>query len=1057
MQHRIALLAVLLIVASSALAETLLLPVTADTGVTSVRGRENLGNGGGPSTELRQNQNWSGFESKDVLLGFEPAERVAGRGRGGRRGGAASQSANTLESARGMTIAKANLHVVVAKGNLYGVGLCTVLAPWVEGGAVNWGEQPGASSFDYARTPKAGEAPTAESWYAWPGSGVYGVCWMHPSARYSHAGPNDLKRVKNGRFEELVIPVDPAVAAAVVNGFSHGLMMTDDKGQVAEALSLQGGGYPYLDNNAEDIFVFTREIQDPKLRPYLEVEGEFTDKTPPAEPTAMKVAKTSPSEQTIWVSFVAPADDKGAVLGYEAAVSDQAVTAENFAQAKKLPLWAMPKPVAAGAQQMMPIWTLAPGKYTLAVRAVDMAGNAGNIAQLAIEIPAAPEAKLAALPAKAPAAKAQAKETPASALSVDVVPGKIQVDPLTGAVQLDQEAYSPGEKYRQDNRVWRDRQVTLCSAANEVVALQLVLGGAANVKNIRVSAGELAGANGAKIAATNFDFYRLWYVHAGNAVPVPVGPGDFETDRKRNLPPMWHGDACLPLAKPFEETFDFPPVDNKIEGQKFQSVWVDLYVPRGTAAGEYTGKITIAADGLAEPITVPVKLSVAHLQIPDQVTWPIELNRYSSLVGWAGGNNAKDPEGGKAIEQAYYTLGHQHRCTLNVLSYTASGRNDAEYLPEIVDKATAGAKAGDWSKWDDRFGPMLTGSLFSAARGYKGPGQDTPVTHMYLPFYEYWPMPVDAANYKDYMETPDRLTFADYAKKAGDLDKAVSDDFKKGYVSMAKQFFQHFKEKGYTGTAFQFFFNDKYYRRCGFFDAEGMVGSKGVSFWLLDEPVDYDDYAANAFFFRLGRQGYEQANTPEVKVEYRADVSQPEMTRTLWDNVCDLWNDAALGRVYTTADVRRKFLPEERSWQYGGGPGVQGPYIMLARSCLNVWSMGTTGGMPYWNAFGDGNAWKNADNLSLYYSGKNYANGGKDYAGPIAGTRMKLMRDDQQMVELLNLLAGKPGWDRPRVRAAIAEYSDDPKAPRLTFDKLSLDKLQEMRDRLVATIEQSGK
>ncbi|KPK80479.1 MAG: hypothetical protein AMJ81_12050, partial [Phycisphaerae bacterium SM23_33] len=58
----------------------------------------------------------------------------------------------------------------------------------------------------------------------------------------------------------------------------------------------------------------------------------------------------------------------------------------------------------------------------------------------------------------------------------------------------------------------------------------------------------------------------------------------------------------------------------------------------------------------------------------------------------------------------------------------------------------------------------------------------------------------------------------------------------------------------------------------------------------------------------------------------------------------------------------------------------------------------------------------------------------------------------QQDVEYLNLLAGCEGWDRQRVRRALAAYSDDPEAPLLMYGKLSLDKLDELRRRLAATI-----
>ena len=89
------------------------LPVTADVGLTSVRGKQRFSNGAGPSSPIRQNQNWSGFENKTLLMAFD------------------------TKAIRGWTVRRANLIVTVARGDLHGVGLCTVLAPWSEGGAKN--------------------------------------------------------------------------------------------------------------------------------------------------------------------------------------------------------------------------------------------------------------------------------------------------------------------------------------------------------------------------------------------------------------------------------------------------------------------------------------------------------------------------------------------------------------------------------------------------------------------------------------------------------------------------------------------------------------------------------------------------------------------------------------------------------------------------------------------------------------------------------------------------------------------------------------------------------
>ena len=97
-----------------------------------------------------------------------------------------------------------------------------------------------------------------------------------------------------------------------------------------------------------------------------------------------------------------------------------------------------------------------------------------------------------------------------------------------------------------------------------------------------------------------------------------------------------------------------------------------------------------------------------------------------------------------------------------------------------------------------------------------------------------------------------------------------------------------------------------------------------------------------------------------------------------------------------------------------------------------------------------GNRWVGPrdPDLALFYTGKNVANSGKDYPGPLAGLRMKVARRAQQDIEYLHPLAAKKGWDRGRVRQAIAAYADDPEAPVLEF---------EMRQAVVATILSNGR
>ncbi len=1005
------------------------LPVTADAGFSSVREMTRYSNGTGPATPIMQNQNWSGFENKNLLMAFDTG------------------------AVRGWTVEKAILHLYLPKGDLWGVGLCTVLSPWREGRALNGVEAEGAPCWDFRSTPAEGAKPTAENEWSWPGSKIYSVCWAHPAALYSHAGPGQIQRekTKDGRFLHLMVPVEPKVVEALAAGVAYGLALTDDKGQVRESYSLIGPAYPYLYNASEEPWVFTRDIHAPEYRPVLEVFGSASDKIPPAAPTDCKVAEVSASEGTVVLEFLAPGDDgeKGQILAYDVVQADRPVTAADWSLCKPLPRWSLPKPVQAGKTQRLPIFTLPPGRYHVGIRAVDEAGNHGPAVSIAVTIPQPPEAELAEARESFPQAGGAAVGSDEK-LGVFVLPEMVKLDPVSGAILADGESYQLRPELLRKNPVWDAARgmIHLPAAANEVVAFQVVLNAKADkLSNARVSLSDLTAPGGKKIAAGNAECYRLWYVQAGGRPRRAVGPGDMDETEAR--PSNWQAEVCLPLKEPFEAGFDLPAADNKVPGQKFQSVWVDLYVPRGTAAGDYAGKVTVSADGVEKPVELSLSVKVLPLVLPDKFTWQVELNRYHGVVGWAGVDGQKDPDQADRTTWDYHALAHKHRCVLIVLPYSHSGRVDADYIPEMEGTGTE-VRVKDWTAWDKRFAPLLDGSAFSVERGYVGPGAGVPVDHMYMAFHEAWPIWLDATTYKDWKDCTTRIDFAEYAKNARRPDVAFTDAYKQGFVRVAKQFFEHWQQKGYTRTDMQFYHNNKYYWKVAYF---GGMGRGGVCFWLMDEPTDFDDYDANAFVLRLERQGQQAANAPDVRASYRTDVSQPEMTRGLWDGVSDVWCVGGWQRFAPTAGARQRWLTDERHWCYGGGVSPSDSPIGMTQAAVQRWAMGFTGWMPWWNCFGGtGGAWRKGDPLAVYYSGQNYAGSGKNYPGAIGSVRLKFLRRAQQDVEYLQLLAGTKGWDHGRVRKALEGYCDDPGQPVWSFGKLSADKADELRRRVIATI-----
>jgi len=1011
-------------------AETVKLPVTADAGVSSERGHKAENSGASVTVPIRQNQNWSGFETKACLMGFD------------------------TQPIRGWTVSQAWLNIFLARGDLYGIGLCTVLAGWDEGAGLNGQTGRGGASWSWAREPEKGEKPGPDNYWAWPESGIYSVSWAHPDARYHHAGPGSIQKteLEEGRIVHLRFPVDPALVEALATGLASGLILTDDKGQVAEGLSLKGKGTPYRYDRSQDIYMYTRDIQEPSLRPFLEVEGSPVDQTPPGAPGSLVQVAVEPFDPSVTVTFSTPADDGtsgGPVLGYEVRYSAKRIVESAWESLERIPLWAVPKPLVPDASQRMRVFTLPSGRYFLAVRAVDEAGNLGPISQTEITIPQVPRVSLPEVAARAKKGDL-GKAVFDNLLELWACPDLCKVDPVSGGILLDGENYEPAGDYKLENQVWSSsrRTVNLEAARGEVLAFQVILGRVSEktLSQVRVSVSDLVGEAGRLRSWKDASVYRIWYLDVAPRKQELTGPWELIVDKGHRA--AWHGDACLPLSTPYETSFTLPTKDNMGDDQHWQSVWIDLSVPGSAKPGLYRGEVTVNARELKRPAAVKVELQVLPLRIPDEISWPAELNGYSSgPANFTGTGNAGIERYIKA-ERRLHQLAHSHRTTLNVLPYGQAGNvPPGGWAPSLAGSGKD-TRIDSWQQWEQRFGPYLTGQAFTSSMGYRGPREGVPITHIYLPIHENWPIPLQE-HYADFKDIKKRLEFVEWAKTSRPLDEAFSQDYKDGFSSVVRQMFEHFKQKGYTRTAFQVYCNNKYYYKTDFFGPRGRGGS---SFWLLDEPVDYDDYEANRFFLQLVKDGYDQAGAPQVKIDYRTDVSQPEMSRGLWDGLCNMWNSSGLMDFAATAMFRMTRLPQEKYWRYGGETRISGKLINYQQNFLAVWSIGAAGVLPCWNVFGGGD-WFRPNNLSIIYTGKNYARTGKSFERAFAGVRLKAIRRAQQDVEYLNLLAAKKGWSREKVLRAVAPWADDAGAAHLTFSNLTAERLFELRRAVAAALQ----
>ncbi|HLA39660.1 MAG TPA: hypothetical protein VJ417_06675, partial [Candidatus Glassbacteria bacterium] len=502
--------------------------------------------------------------------------------------------------------------------------------------------------------------------------------------------------------------------ALLANGLAGGLILTDDKGQVAEGLSLHGAGTPYVYDLSQDIYLFTREIQDPALRPYLEAELAETDETPPGSVGTIDITGSDPFDQSVSVAFTAPAEDGGQggpVIGYDVRWGTQAPEESSWTEASRLPLWSVPRPVMPGERQSLRVMGLAPaGAIHLAVRAVDEAGNLGPVSRVQVPIPAEPDVELA-IPEVSPEAEGSEGVKAGQVLELWAVSDLTKVDPLGGGILQDGDNYELDRAVRAGNPIWSaaGRRVSLQAARGEVVAFQLIIGrlGDGKLTGIKVRPSDLAASGGKIKAADNISLFRVWYLDVQPRQEELIGP--WELVEEQDHQPAWHGDACLPLDRNFGESFDLPTLDNLGPEQRYQAVWVDVFAPPAAAPGTYAGTLSVSADQLASAAQLTLEIEVLPVEMPQRVSWSVELNAYLyGLTSLTSVDIERERERFLDIERRTHQLAHQHRGTLNVLPYGQDGSVQADAVPSLEGEG-ANVKIASWKQWDARFAQYLNG------------------------------------------------------------------------------------------------------------------------------------------------------------------------------------------------------------------------------------------------------------------------------------------------------------------------------------------------------------
>lgn len=350
-------------------------------------------------------------------------------------------------------------------------------------------------------------------------------------------------------------------------------------------------------------------------------------------------------------------------------------------------------------------------------------------------------------------------------------------------------------------------------------------------------------------------------------------------------------------------------------------------------------------------------------------------------------------------------MAHRFRLGYNVLTYGQTGGDSVPYVPAIAGSGR-NARVASWEAWDAWMGPLLDGSLFKDL-----PRGAVPIPHCYLPFCESYPMPsftgylggrIHRKAYVASGKTYDKDAYLAWMC-ANDVlvEDGFSDDWKQAAAVVAAAYRRHFEEKGWTRTQFQLFANNKIFKG----------GENPSSLWTLDEPSHGRDFSAIGFLYRTFKKPFEGTR---LNVVARGDISRPEWQGDRLDGAVDVTVVSSAIYEWQAGIQRRRHEMGDRYWFYGGSPGPEADMSQLVAIYLKNWVFGCAGGLAYWTSF-HGNRWDEADALALVLPA---AHGYGSKAVPTH--RIAASRRAQQDIELLNLLAKKPGWNRVRVAQAFA-------------------------------------
>jgi hypothetical protein len=478
----------------------------------------------------------------------------------------------------------------------------------------------------------------------------------------------------------------------------------------------------------------------------------------------------------------------------------------------------------------------------------------------------------------------------------------------------------------------------------------------------------------------------------------------------------YYPDALIPVRMPVEARL--PEPDNRIDNQTAQAYWVDLWIARDAPEGRIPGEAALEWKGRRERL--PFQLEVLPASVPDEDIPTIDHNSYGS--SWIA-SDYKPPEQSDAefyasdrffeLIHAHHRIFYEHRGTFHQLGYGHGGKVGPEFAPQL-EGAGRNRHVKDWKLYDRHYGPLLDGSAFASTRRGR-----RPIPFVYLPINPEWP-----------------ASFLWWGEPGYEAE----------FVNVVSEMERHFREKGWTQTYFELFFNHK--KRYKAFPWDG------------DETRFPEDDRYFVEYGRLLRKAL-PADTP-VRFRFRADSSwaMERQFRKL-GGVVDFW--VCSRSLLSWYDWAPQLLKKRGDivWFYSGPPSAFEVSSAITQFPLTAWMWGIDGYIHWLTVSPGADPWFRFEGggTALVYPGTRFG-----IQGPLPSIRLKLQRNCVQDIALLESFAKARGGEALR-REVAARYNNSrpedwwTKRPKLAdtppyeWSNTDIDEVTDLDERLFARLD----